>query len=239
MLRRLGLAALLSSAALAQTVTVAKSYTGWDCCKPVCANGNRNRTILDTRGVVKVCDKDNKVQDQSTGLFATTGCSAGGTSYLCDSFQPVPVQDDLSYGFAIQISDNQREDNPNCCKCYKVDWLSGNAAGKSMIVQIVTPGGAGNNITKDDLIILTPGGGLGYFTQGCSRQYGNSYSWGNTFGGVSSRSDCEKLPDNLQAGCYWRFNWARGDITGWDIQYEQVSCPSRLTSISGCDATMS
>lgn len=110
-------------------------------------------------------------------MFATNGCSTGGTAYLCDSYQPVPVADDLSYGFAIQVSDNQREDNPNCCKCYEVNWLSGNAVGKTMVVQIVTPGGGGGNITKDDLIILTPGGGLGPFDQGCARQYGNSYSW--------------------------------------------------------------
>ena len=89
----------------------------------------------------------------------------------------MPVADNLSYGFAIQVSDNQHEDNPNCCKCYEVQWLSGNAVGKTMIVQIVTPGGGAGNITKDDLIILTPGGGLGPFDQGCPRQYGNSYSW--------------------------------------------------------------
>lgn len=39
---------------------------------------------------------------------------------MCDSFQPVPVQDDLSYGFAYQVSDTQQGTDPNCCKCYEV-----------------------------------------------------------------------------------------------------------------------
>ncbi len=59
---------------------------------------------------------------------------------------------------------------------------------------------------------------------------------GDSYGGITSRQGCENLPANLQAGCYWRFNWARGDINGWKIQYEQVTCPFRLTSISGCEA---
>ncbi len=117
--------------------------------------------------------------DQSTGLFSTNGCTASGSgaAFLCDSYQPVPVENDLSYGFAIQVSDNQREDNPNCCKCYKVDFLTGGAAGRSMVVQIITPGGSGGSVAKNDLIILTPGGGVGPFSQGCTSQYGKGYSW--------------------------------------------------------------
>lgn len=65
---------------------------------------------------------------------------------------------------------------------------------------------------------------------------GLTESRGGDYGGVTSRQGCEKLPSNLQGGCYWRFNWARGDMSGWDIQYEQVSCPSRLTDISKCEA---
>lgn len=126
---------------------------------------------------MKVCDKNNKPQDLDTGPWMTSGCSSGGTGFLCADFQPVPVEDKLSYGFAVQVSDNQREDNPNCCRCYQVQWTSGKAAGKKMIVQILTPGGGSGAIKKNDLIIMTPGGGLGPFDSGCSRQYGNSFSW--------------------------------------------------------------
>ncbi|KAB5517449.1 RlpA-like double-psi beta-barrel-protein domain-containing protein-containing protein, partial [Coniochaeta sp. 2T2.1] len=167
---------------------------------------------------------------------ATTGCSNGGTAFLCDSYQPQPVADDLSYGFAIKVSASQAEDNPDCCKCFDVQWLSGNAAGKRMIVQIVTPGGSGGDVKRDDLIILIPGGGLGPLNSGCPRQYGNNFNWGNNQGGVGNRTACEKLPGNLQGGCYWRFNWAKGELNGWDISYTPTTCPDHLTSISGCRA---
>jgi len=57
---------------------------------------------------------------------------------------------------------------------------------------------------------------------------------GDDYGGVSSMTDCEQLPENLQGGCYWRWNWAGGEITGWDVEYKEVECPARLTDISGC-----
>ncbi len=113
---------------------------------------------------------------QLAGIQAASAC-LNGNGYLCENYQPIPVSDDLSYGFAIQVSDNQREDNPNCCKCYDVMWLSGNSAGKRMIVQVLTPGGSGGPVKKDDLIILIPGGGVGPLSSGCRAQYGNSYSW--------------------------------------------------------------
>ncbi|KAK3379224.1 glycoside hydrolase [Lasiosphaeria ovina] len=226
----------LASSALAQTV--AKSYTGWDCCKPICATVNGKNALLESRGVVGVCDKNNKPIDHDAGIRANTGCSssASNSAYLCDSYSPTPVADDVSIGFAIQVSDSQNGDNPNCCKCYQVRWLTGAAANKSMIVQILTPGGSGGDVKKNDLIILTPGGGVGPLTSGCTNQYGKSYSWGDARGGVKNREACEKLPSNLQGGCYWRFNWARGDVNGWDIIYEQIACPSVLTDISGCAA---
>lgn len=59
---------------------------------------------------------------------------------------------------------------------------------------------------------------------------------GNNNGGVANRTACERLPSNLQGGCYWRFNWGKGDLIGWDINYTPVTCPDRLTSISGCHA---
>jgi hypothetical protein len=127
--------------------------------------------------MVKVCDKNNRAMDLNTGLWATTGCNNGGTAFACDTFQPMPVEDDLSYGFAIQVGGNTVGDNPNCCKCYEVLWLSGQAAGKKMIVQIVTPGGKGGNVKDNDLIILTPGGGLGPFANGCKNQYGSNFRW--------------------------------------------------------------
>ncbi|KAK3318928.1 RlpA-like double-psi beta-barrel-protein domain-containing protein-containing protein [Apodospora peruviana] len=214
----------------------AKSYTGWDCCKPICAEVNGKNNLLNSRGVATVCNKNNEPQGRDAGVRASSGCANGGSAFLCDTYQPIPVADDLSYGFAIQISDGQTGDNANCCKCHQVTWTTGAAVNKSMIVQIITPGGAADVVKKNDLIILTPGGGLGPLSSGCANQYGKAYSWGENKGGVKNREACEKIPGNLQGGCYWRFNWARGEINGWDITYNQVSCPSILTDISGCSA---
>lgn len=60
---------------------------------------------------------------------------------------------------------------------------------------------------------------------------------GREYGGVESREDCESLPSNLQGGCYWRFNWARGDVNNWPIRYQQVQCPDHLTTLSGCSSS--
>jgi hypothetical protein len=100
---------------------------------------------------------------------------------MCDSFQPTPVADDLSYGYAIQVSDAQTENHPNCCKCYEITWLNGGAEGKRMIAQVLTPGGSAGDIRRDDLILLVPGGGLGPLNQGCPNQYGRNVNWWVTF----------------------------------------------------------
>lgn len=236
MLTRIALSAFLLSGAFAQQSFTAKSYTGWDCCKPICANIPNNQSLLSSRGAPKVCDRDNNALGQDASVRATTGCANGGTGFLCQDYQPIPVEPDLSYGFAIQVGGGQAGTNPNCCKCYEVQWRSGKASGKKMIVQSIYPGQTGGDVRNNDLIILTPGGGLGPESSGCPRQYGNTYRWGDVYGGFSNRQGCEGLPTNLQAGCYWRFNWAGGEINGWDINYRQVSCPSRLTDISGCSA---
>ncbi|KAK0639690.1 RlpA-like double-psi beta-barrel-protein domain-containing protein-containing protein [Cercophora newfieldiana] len=84
----------------------------------------------------------------------------------------------------------------------------------------------------NDIIIYTPGGGVGPVFDGCRLQYGKS--WGRTIGGVSSKNECANLPQNLQAGCYWRWNWARGDVNGWALDHKQIACPVELENKSGC-----
>ena len=128
------------------------------------------------RGVVKTCDKNNRPLDQQAGVRAINGC-LGGNGYMCDEFQPVPVSADLSYGFVYMISDAQTENHPNCCKCVEITWQSGPAAGKQMIAQVVTPGGSGGDIKRNDLIVLIPGGGLGPLSAGCPAQYGRDIRW--------------------------------------------------------------
>ncbi len=91
-----------------------------------------------------------------------------------------------------------------------------------------TGGDLGNN--QFDLAI--PGGGFGIY-DGCTSEFGGSYSWGATYGGVSQRSDCANLPPVLQSGCYWRFDWFEG-ADNPTISFTQVTCPSALTANTQC-----
>jgi Glycosyl hydrolase family 45 len=105
------------------------------------------------------------------GLRAQSGCTTSSSSatkaYLCDTYMPTPVAEDLSYGFAAMSNTTQ------CCKCFKLLWTNGYAAGKSMIVQTIN---AGSDLNEGDMAILTPGGGIGKSNEaGCKAQYGTTW----------------------------------------------------------------
>ncbi|KAA1473326.1 glycoside hydrolase [Dentipellis sp. KUC8613] len=209
------------SVALAQTTGT--TTTTWDCCEPAC--GYTSNLSPGATGPVKSCSQSNG----AASAGATNACFANGATNLafsCSTYQPIIVSDTLSYGFAGH--GNTATDS--CCKCYQFTWTSGAGAGKSMIVQAINAGG----ITETDFDIYTPGGGVGDYNA-CTAQYGApQQGWGRQYGGVSSDAECSELPSNLQAGCHWRWQWAGGDVNEWGITYEQVNCPSQLTSISGC-----
>ncbi|GME71701.1 unnamed protein product [Ambrosiozyma monospora] len=139
------------------------------------------------------------------------------------------VSDDLAYGFAAgKLAEMTNEEM--ACTCFKLTFTSSAIAGKQMVVQITNTG-----VYSDDhhFDLAMPGGGVGDFTTGCTSEFGSGYTWGKTYGGISSLSDCENLPEILQEGCKFRFNWLQG-ADNPTVKYEQVVCPSELTSISGC-----
>ena len=178
-------------------------------------------------GAPRTCDINNSPLSIAAGLTAAPGCGQSGNAYLCDTYAPIIASDTLSYGFAIF------RDKSACCKCFELTWKSGTpAAGKKMQVQAINVGGDKTTDGANDVIIYTPGGGVGPVYDGCRQQYGKS--WGKTIGGVESRAGCAELPQNLQAGCYWRWNWAKGDLNGWGVDYKQIACPATLENISGC-----
>ncbi|KAI1338240.1 beta-1,4-endoglucanase [Xylariaceae sp. FL0016] len=180
-------------------------------------------------GSPKVCDVNNNALAGNSDQYKS-GCDTGGKAFLCADYSPIPVDDNLAYGFAV------RKGNTNCCKCFELKWTSGAAKGKKMVVQVhnLVDTTSGPGATDSDWILAIPGGGSGVNQLGCRAQYGTT--WGEASGGVVSREDCESLPQNLQGGCYFRFNWALGDINGWKVTSKQVTCPSQLTDISGCSA---
>jgi hypothetical protein len=78
-----------------------------------------------------------------------------------------------------------------------------------------------------------PGGGVGIF-DGCTPQFGTpSTGWGQTYGGISSRSQCDAFPAALKPGCYWRFDWFM-NADNPNMNFREVTCPSALTSKTGC-----
>ena len=101
--------------------------------------------------------------------------------------------------------------------------------GKELIVQVTNTGGdLGNN----HFDLQMPGGGVGIFN-GCSSQFSGSSSWGQQYGGVSQRSDCNGLPAVLRPGCYWRFDWF-SNADNPTMNFTQVTCPSALTANTRC-----
>ncbi|KAI0813711.1 glycoside hydrolase family 45 protein [Xylaria sp. FL0064] len=216
----------LLAAASAAAPALAASGTGtttryWDCCKPSCAWSGKAAVSSPAR----TCDaNDSPLSD----VDAKSGCD-GGVAYTCSNYSPFAVNDNLAYGFAATAISGGTESSW-CCACYQLDFTSGPVAGKSMVVQSTNTGG---DLGSNQFDLLMPGGGVGIF-DGCKSEFGQSLP-GAQYGGVSSRADCDSasMPEELRAGCYWRFDWFQNaDNPG--VTFTQVQCPSELTAISGC-----
>lgn len=183
-------------------------------------------------GQLAICSKDDAPLPPTEADSRISSCDASnpGNAFTCSSFQPRPVSDTLTYAFAVT------KGMDNCCKCFELAWTDGPAVGKKLRVQVINEGNGTTATTANSrtFMILTPGGGVGPNIQGCETQYG--FDWGRKYGGVVKAEDCVTLPERLQAGCYWRWNWARGDVNGWGVDYERIECPRELTDVSGCKA---
>jgi hypothetical protein len=214
---------IISVAAVAALVAPGLAASGkstryWDCCKPSCAWSGK----APVSAPVQTCNKNNgPLSDPGV----KSGCD-GGTAFTCANMSPFAVSDSLAYGFAATAINGGTESSW-CCACYKLTFTDGPAAGKTMVVQSTNTGG---DISNNHFDILIPGGGVGLFN-GCVPQYGSFP--GAQYGGVSSRSECDQMPQALKAGCQWRFDWFQ-NADNPNHNFERVQCPSQLTSISGC-----
>jgi hypothetical protein len=97
-----------------------------------------------------------------------------------------------------------------------------------MIIQVTNKGG---DLSQNHFDLMIPGGGLGIF-DGCSPMYG-TWNGGARYGGISSAAQCGNLPGAVQAGCYWRFNDFK-NADNPNVNFKKITCPSVLTSKSGC-----
>ncbi|KAF2268136.1 hypothetical protein CC78DRAFT_589114 [Lojkania enalia] len=194
----------------------------WDCCKPSCSwNGK-----ADFSQPVQTCNKeDNPLKDFNAG----TGCN-GGDAFSCSNQQPWAVNDTFSYGFAGIYITGHVEDFW-CCACYRLNFTSDPLTNKSMIIQASNT--AYDVTTTNRFSLAIPGGNTTSY-DACASQFGVEQSvFGQTNQGVASREDCDNLPESLQAGCQWRFDWFM-DASYPSATFERVVCPSELTEITGC-----
>ncbi|KAJ9133104.1 Glycoside hydrolase [Coniochaeta hoffmannii] len=200
-----------------------KTTRYWDCCKPSCGWPKKGNSP----SPVQTCDKNDRALND--GGNTKSGCDNGGNAFMCSSQSPWAVNETTSYGWAaVNIAGSNEA--AWCCACYELTFTSGPVNGKKLIVQATNTGGdLGNN--HFDLAI--PGGGVGQFNA-CTNQYGApSNGWGDRYGGVHSRADCDSFPQALKAGCYWRFDWF-GGADNPSVTFKQVACPAAITAKSGC-----
>ncbi|KAH7080177.1 RlpA-like double-psi beta-barrel-protein domain-containing protein-containing protein [Paraphoma chrysanthemicola] len=198
----------------------------WDCCKPSCGW----RFKADVFKPVATCAKDGNVVDVNEG----TGCN-GGTAFQCSSQQPWAINDTLAYGFAgaflLPALAGGKLEEAWCCACYRLDFTSDPLRGKSMVVQASNT--AYDITTTNRFTLAIPGGNVSDVTA-CGLQYGVDQSvFGSHLTGVSSREQCQNLPEVLRSGCQFRFDWMKGE-TFQSARFERVVCPREITDKSQC-----
>ncbi|CAH1154983.1 unnamed protein product [Phaedon cochleariae] len=195
----------------------------WDCCKPSCAWKENIKTP--TMTPVQTCAIDgNTVVDASV----QSGC-IGGSSYMCSNQQAFVVNSTLAFGFAAG-SFTGGVDNNLCCSCMLLTF-QGQLAGKQFLVQITNTGG---DLGSNQFDLAIPGGGVGNFTQGCHDQWNAPWiGWGDQYGGVYSAEQCSELPEVLQPGCRFRFEFLE-NVSNPQVSFQQVQCPAEIVAISNC-----
>ncbi|KAH6723521.1 RlpA-like double-psi beta-barrel-protein domain-containing protein-containing protein [Leptodontidium sp. MPI-SDFR-AT-0119] len=197
----------------------------WDCCKASCG-WTKKATLASGSNPVTSCDRnDNPLTNYDT----PSGCQSGGTAYTCSNQSPWAVSETLAYGFAATAISGGSEASW-CCACYELTFTSGPVAGKKMVVQSTNTGG---DLGANQFDLAMPGGGFGIFN-GCTDEWGTpSTGWGQQYGGIATRSQCDAFPEKLKAGCYWRFDWFQ-NADNPAVTFKQVTCPAALTAKSGC-----
>ena len=196
----------------------------WDSCKESCSWPGKADYASPLRSVQR--------NGELANSNAPSGCDStdANAAFTDPRQQPFVVDANTALGFAATGALNGKGEHDLCCSCMDLQFTSGPATGKHMIVQITNTGG---DLGVNHFDLQIPGGGVGIFDTGVQRQFGNSYDWGARYGGVNSAEQCMGLPAALHSGCRFRFDWLRGSDNP-SVSFKQVQCPKQLTDISGC-----
>ncbi|KAL8396370.1 hypothetical protein RB596_009853 [Gaeumannomyces avenae] len=195
----------------------------WDCCKPSCAWPDKARVS----SPVATCNK-NDLWPANPNPSESSACG-GGTAYACSNNGPWAVNDNLAYGFAAAKLAGKSETNW-CCACYELTFTSTEIAGKKMIVQVTNTGG---DLGENHFDLAMPGGGVGWYQDGCASQFPGTWM-GNQYGGYNSRNDCYNLPAGMfRDGCFFRFDWFR-NAQNPNVEFHEVSCPQAMIDRTKC-----
>ncbi|XP_072379452.1 endoglucanase-like [Diabrotica undecimpunctata] len=195
----------------------------WDCCKPSCSW----KENIKTPSMVPVasCDKTGVTQLKPS---VKSGCD-GGDAFMCNSQQPWVINSTLAYGFGAASFSGGIEYN-SCCACLLLSFTD-QISNKKLLLQVTN---TGSDLGRNHFDIALPGGGVGIFTEGCHDQWNAPWSgWGDQYGGVGSKADCNTLPKELQQGCTFRFDFFE-NANNPKVHFEQVECPAEIVAKSGC-----
>ncbi|KAJ8967910.1 hypothetical protein NQ317_018830, partial [Molorchus minor] len=196
----------------------------WDCCKPSCAWVE----AANITPPVASCEADGVTQ---TGFDEQSGCAEEeeGYAFTCNNQQPTIINDTFSLGF-VAASFSGGIDESLCCACLLLTFED-ELEGKQLLAQVTN---TGEDLVQNHFDIEMPGGGVGIFNMGCIRQWGAPEDgWGERYGGVTSEEGCDDLPEVLQEGCRYRFEWMNG-VPNPNVTFYQVECPQQLIDITGC-----
>nr|QCF40874.1 glycoside hydrolase family 45 protein [Diabrotica virgifera virgifera] len=198
----------------------------WDCCAPSCAYYGFIKT---KNGIPDQTCQIDGVTNSTKDNNAQSGCEQGGVAYTCSNQQPSVINDTLAFGWAA-ASFQGGVDTSKCCHCILLSFKD-QLAGKQMLVQIVN---TGSDLNENQFDLQIPGGGVGIFNLGCMTQWGTGEDgWGRRYGGVSSIEECSILPEVLQPGCRFRFQFMEG-VDNPKVSFQEVKCPAELVAVSAC-----
>ncbi|KAK0564380.1 hypothetical protein OC861_004320 [Tilletia horrida] len=200
----------------------------WDCCKLASA---WPWTWLPTNRPSYSCAADGATILENAQ--AKGGCDPGGVSWACNQHQPFTDPNNPEIGYAIGARWIGHGEKNFYGACYNVQIKE--RPGKTLIFQSLN---TGEDYKYNQIDMQIPGSGAGW-GEHCYTQWGNNpAAKGRNFIPMESIDDCQFIPQALQSGCRWRWEWLYGkeNPKGLELSIKsmcRIKCPKILTDRTG------